>query len=388
MATEDLYASLTRRKPDTGHKWRLGVVPPLAVGAVLASIIGLWIVFMKDPLGGEPRVVVAIAPPQAPPQPAIAPATTPAATPKPIVAGVDAAPDENTVSIITPGGANGMQVRNVPVPSTKPNTALAPAPDPRLVEKSRHGLLPRIGADGAKPARIYARPTGVTGGARIAILIGGLGLSQSGTADAIIKLPADITFAFAPYGTNLQSQVTRARAEGHEVMLQVPMEPYDYPTSDPGPHTLLTSAPPEQNLDRLHWSMSRFSGYTGVTNYMGAKFSTTAATVRPMMQELRQRGLLYVDDGSAPRSLAGEIAGEIGVPHQTASLLIDAELTPDKIDEALAKLETQALKTGLAIGVGSALPLTIDRLARWSKSLENKNITLVPLSATATGERP
>ena len=51
------------------------------------------------------------------------------------------------------------------------------------------------------------------------------------------------------------------------------MEPFDYPDNDPGPQTLLTSLTPDQNIDRLHWLMSRFQGYVGIVSYMGARFT-------------------------------------------------------------------------------------------------------------------
>ncbi len=389
MAANDLYASLSRIKPEAGWRFQLGWKLPFAFGCGLVAIIAGWALVMKDPLGGEPRRVALIAPPSAPVSVA-PPDAALASTPKTIVAanggGVEPAtapPDENTISIITPGGANGqMQVRHVAVPAApKVDVALAPAPDPRLVEKSRHGLLPRIAGDGAKPSVVYARPSQVSGGARIAILVGGLGLSQAGTREAGSKLPPEVSFAFAPYGSNLQAQVGQARAQGHEVLLQLPMEPFDYPTSDPGPHTLLAAGAREQNLDRVHWLMSRFSGYTGVSNYMGAKFSSSAAPMRLLLQELKARGLIYAEDGSLPRSLAPEIASEIGVGHQSAYLSLDDALTPEKIDEALSQLENQALRTGIALASASALPITIERLARWAKTLPDKNISLVPVSA-------
>ena len=76
---------------------------------------------------------------------------------------------------------------------------------------------------------------------RIAIVIEGLGIGANSTAEALAKLPAAVTFAFSPYGTDLERWVARARGEGHEVLLQVGMEPFDYPDNDPGPQTLLTS---------------------------------------------------------------------------------------------------------------------------------------------------
>ena len=113
---------------------------------------------------------------------------------------------------------------------------------------------------------VYARPTNADASRpRVAILIRGLGLSQSATQTAIDTLPPEITLSFVPYPKDLQSWVNKARAAGHEVMLELPMEPYDYPDNDPGPSTLLTGLEPDENTKRLEWLLSRFTGYVGVT---------------------------------------------------------------------------------------------------------------------------
>ena len=115
---------------------------------------------------------------------------------------------------------------------------------------------------------------------RIALIVGGLGVSASATADAIAKLPGAVTLGFVPYGTDVAALAARARDGGHEILLQVPMEPFDYPDNDPGPQTLLTSLTPQQNIDRLYWLMSRFQGYVGLTNTMGARFTASEPCVR------------------------------------------------------------------------------------------------------------
>ena len=74
--------------------------------------------------------------------------------------------------------------------------------------------------------------------------------------------------------------VARARGEGHEVLLQVPMEPFDYPDNDPGPQTLLTSLDAGQNIDRLHWLMSRFQGYVGHRQLHGRALHRVRAGAR------------------------------------------------------------------------------------------------------------
>src|SRR5690606_12907935 len=131
----------------------------------------------------------------------------------------------------------------------------------------------------------------------------------SATAEAMEKLPAAVTLAFVPYGANLDSLAANARARGHEILLQVPMEPFDYPDNDPGPQTLLTSLSSAQNVDRLHWLMARVQGYVGVASLMGSRFTASDAALAPILREVAKRGLIYVDDGASARSVAGQIAG-------------------------------------------------------------------------------
>ena len=264
---------------------------------------------------------------------------------------------------------------------------LAAAPDPRLVEPSAFGMLPRIGRDGAHPARVYARPASSKPGPRIAILVGGLGIGQSGTVEAIAKLPPDVTLAFAPYGEDLERMVSKARSDGHEVMLQVPMEPFDYPDSDPGPHTLTTRARGEENMDRLHWVMGRFTGYVGLVNLMGARMTADAEAFEPILQEIASRGLFFLDDGSSPRSVIASGDGR-SLPAGRAHLVIDGVPRAEAIDAELKKLEETARRDGLAIGTASALPVTVDRIALWAKALESAGIQLVPVSSAMEGRSP
>src|SRR5208282_5277685 len=137
---------------------------------------------------------------------------------------------------------------------------------------------------------------------------------ENATADAIAKLPGPVTLGFVPYGGDVAALVARARNAGHEVLLQVPMEPFDYPDNDPGPQTLLTTLAPEQNLDRLYWHLSRFQGYAGIANFMGARFVVTDAVMQPIVSEAAKRGLGYLDDGSSPRSVAASLAAGQAMP--------------------------------------------------------------------------
>jgi polysaccharide deacetylase 2 family uncharacterized protein YibQ len=264
---------------------------------------------------------------------------------------------------------------------------LAALPRQDLLEKSRFGLLPRIGADGTRPVDAYARPAPPAGGLpRVAIVVGGLGVAEGSTAATLDKLPGEVTLAFAPYGENIRAALERARARGHEVLLQVPLEPYNYPAIDPGPHTLSTKASAAQNLDDLRWLLGRLTNYVGVVNYMGARFTADPAALGPILAELGKRGLLYLDDGSSAQSQAADAAGG-RVPFLQADVVLDADTTPAAIDQRLDQLAALARQRGYAIGTGSAFPVTVDRIDAFAAAAEKRGIVLVPLTAILSANR-
>ncbi|MSP44024.1 MAG: divergent polysaccharide deacetylase family protein [Alphaproteobacteria bacterium] len=265
---------------------------------------------------------------------------------------------------------------------------LAPVPDPMLVEQTVVGPLPRVAEDGARAWHVYSHPAPAADRRpMIAIIIGGMGLSEAQTGLAVQRLPSAVSLAFTPYGEKLQEWVAQARASGHEVLLELPMEPYDYPENDPGPHALLTSLSSEENTNRLEWLMSRFSGYAGVINLFGAKFSTSEAALGPVMAELKGRGLMIVDNQSASRSRISEIAGQIDLPFVSAALQIDSDLTPAGVDAQLSALEKKAVAEGFAAGVGLPLPLTIERITTWAEQLNTRGIILAPVTALIQADK-
>jgi len=258
---------------------------------------------------------------------------------------------------------------------------LAHLPVPELVENTRHGPLPVRGLDNRRPMDAYARPWSGARGARVAIVVGGLGLSQTGTQEALRKLPAEITLAFAASGNSLGRWVQTARRAGHEVLLQVPMEPFDYPDIDPGPGTLTTAMPADTALETLHRAMGRMTNYTGIVNFMGGRFMATTQSFDPFLRELTNRGLLFLDDGSSAQSLTDRLAGELGVAYAAGDLRLDARVQRGTILERLDDLERLARRNGSAIGIASAFSESVEAIAAWSNEAKARGIEIVGVSA-------
>ena len=254
--------------------------------------------------------------------------------------------------------------------------------DPALIEQSSDGPLPRIADDGRTPMAAYAPPSPAAAGQpRIAIVVSGLGMSARQTQAAIAQLPPGVTLGFVPYDNDVQRWIGEARRQGHEVLLEVPMEPYDFPDSDPGPHTLRAAASESTNIQRLSWSLSRATGYAGIANLLGDRFMTDSDALEPVMTYLARRGLLFFDTGSVSHSVAPDVARSVSAPFVQASTEIDAIQAGMEIDQRLSGLEQRARLNGWAVGSATLYPVTVDRITIWAKGLSGRGIALVPASA-------
>jgi len=396
VATDDLYSPLGLGKKPA--RFRLPpVVLRVAAGALGIGLatFAIWVMVRNDPFGGEPMAVAkadlgvadaGVAAKLRPSQPdGAAPENTGTISPAEEIAQLEkreqageaiqdraaAGRGEQIVTIID-GRSGARQEVKIPAPT---GLGIAPALDGGIVEMTRDGPIPRVGANGMRAATAYAQPSGAKPNApQIAIVITGIGTSNATATEAINKLPAAVTLAFAPGGGDLERLAGKARSLGHELLLQVPMEPTESAEQNPAPQALLTSLPPDRNIERLHWLMSRFQGYVGIAGRAGGRSATSEAAFAPILREITDRGLIYVDDGSS------------GVAK--ANLVLDAVSSPAEIDRALAKLEGLARQNGAAVGFATALPVVIERIARWSKAVEGRGFSLVPITAAAARGKP
>jgi uncharacterized protein len=361
-----------------------------AAAVLMAGAAGALILFAGDPHAGAPSVRVALASPSAKDLDALHPLTPPPVMLDNLQPGQEVAltsdssaqaqitlPQGASVSGGAPSSALTADAPSPAADATPPRPQSPPlpvAPISGLSAQTPAGLLPVIAKDGRTPWQAYARPFHDTGKPRVALVIGGLGLNSAATKTAIERLPPEVTLSFVPYADNLQGWIDLARANGHEVLLEAPMEPTDYPNNDPGPETLMASGSPAEMTKRLDWLLARASGYFGLTNYLGGKFMSTDAAMGGFIGQLKARGLAFVDDGSANGKGAG-------VPRASAVAVVDEQLSADSIDHALLGLEASALQHGSALGSGFAYPVTVEQVTRWAQGLAGRGYQLAPASA-------
>jgi polysaccharide deacetylase 2 family uncharacterized protein YibQ len=214
------------------------------------------------------------------------------------------------------------------------------------------------------------------GAPRIAIVIDDMGLDLKDSARAI-ELPPAITLSFMPYATRLHQQAEDAQEAGHELLLHMPMEPVGH--DDPGPGALLTGLPPEEVRARFDAALASFTGFDGVNNHMGSKFTADAAGMEIVADELQPRHLFFLDSRTSPKSVGESVAKQHGVPAIARDVFLDDELTLKSVNQQLAETERVARRKGFAVAIGHPHPVTLQALEAWLPDAEKKGFVFVPL---------
>jgi polysaccharide deacetylase 2 family uncharacterized protein YibQ len=280
-----------------------------------------------------------------------------------------------------------------------PHPAIESSDDPPATETSPHTVIedePRTpGVKPVAPAELSPPPQSsaaaeppwrrfavaapaVSGRKMVAVIIDDMGLDRRRSKE-ILALPGPLTISFMSYAEDLAEQAAEAHADGHELMMHVPMEPVG--NLDPGPGALLDSLSAEELHRRLVADLDRFTGYVGINNHMGSKFTASAPGMDIVMAELKRRGDLFIDSLTTDKSAGLTEARRFGVPSAARNVFLDDDPARAKVDEQLAKLEELALKKGNAIAIGHPKDATIAALKAWIPTLAAKGLVLVPVTA-------
>lgn len=220
---------------------------------------------------------------------------------------------------------------------------------------------------------LYPRPL-------IAIVIDDVGVDLKRSARTVKNLTAPVTLSYLPYAAHIQQQVETAKAKGHEVILHLPWEP-DSEKADPGPNHLSVNMPQEQIQKNLLANLEGFTGYAGVNNHMGSRFSRYRPGLEIVMAELKKRNLFFLDSKTTPDSIAEKVAREYGISSAHRDVFLDHDENSNMVRTSLQEVEDIARRKGSVIAIGHPKDVTLNALEPWLASIEAKGFQLVPLSA-------
>jgi polysaccharide deacetylase 2 family uncharacterized protein YibQ len=272
-------------------------------------------------------------------------------------------------------------------PSNSTSVPVAPTPPaPQTQTQLAARPLPPAPAP-AKPEAVppawlrfaVASPPVAQGHARIAIVIDDLGLDRKRT-EQTIALKGPLTLSFLAYANDLPHLTEAARQAGHELLVHVPMEPMSH-REDMGPNGLAVGLGHDELLRRLRWDLDRFDGYVGINNHMGSRFTGDSESMMAVMEELKARGLLFIDSRTIASTVGADLARRVGVPNASRDVFLDNDRDATAVGERLAVLETTARRYGSAIAIGHPHDGTLKELTAWLATLSEKGLSLVPVSA-------
>ena len=130
--------------------------------------------------------------------------------------------------------------------------------------------------------------------------------------------------------------------------------------------------------------LGRGEGYVGVAAVMGSRFSVSESDLRPVLEELKGRGLMFLDNRAGEHSVATRLAQDLGLPPAANDrTLNDGHASHAAIDARLGQIERVALSDGASVAMAQPDPATIERLQGWAGTLEARGFALVPITAVA-----
>jgi polysaccharide deacetylase 2 family uncharacterized protein YibQ len=250
-------------------------------------------------------------------------------------------------------------------------------PEPAIGEPVR-AWAPETPAENRPMVAFAVRSPAASRQPVIAIVIDDMGVDRARSL-RMVEVPGPLTLSLMTYADGLPELVARARKAGHEVMAHLPMEPLD-PAENPGPGVLRVDMDAAAIRATLAADLDPWSGYVGINNHMGSKFTGDRARMDVVMAELKTRGLLWLDSKTVPGSAGTAAARAAGVPFVERDVFIDNEQTVAAVLAQLAEAEKIAHARGTAVAIGHPHDATLEALRRWLPELDEKGVALAPVT--------
>ena len=196
---------------------------------------------------------------------------------------------------------------------------------------------------------------------RLAILLddGGQKLDLVPKAAA---LPAEVGFAILPFLPKSAETATALHQAGHEIWLHLPMEPENYPKNDPGPRVVLVAMNSDELRTAVHSAINNIPHVVGVNNHMGSQATADLKMMTWIMQELKTRGLSFIDSRTTVNTVAEEAARAQGVPTNRRHVFLDNVRSAAAIRKQLDEAVYRCRMEGEIIAIGHLDKVTLQVL--------------------------
>jgi len=257
-------------------------------------------------------------------------------------------------------------------------------PKPAYIEEERKALQPPaedLIPETPKPPAQPPLPSKVAPlrRHRVALVIDDLGYNPE-LAEALFAIDVPLTVSILPNLPHTRAIARRAAEKGKEVILHLPMEPYDYPNAQVEEGTLLTSMDDLQIRRLIEKALEGLDGAVGANNHMGSRMVEDEMKMRVILEEMKKRGLFFMDSRTSPHSRVYDLARSMGVKTAKRHVFLDGRHTVAYIKRQLDLVAEVALENGCGIAIGHLHPTTLEALRTHLPRLAERGIQFVWLS--------
>jgi polysaccharide deacetylase 2 family uncharacterized protein YibQ len=259
--------------------------------------------------------------------------------------------------------------------------ALPVAPIEGVYEETAQGILPVALPTGSTPFKEYRKPFVLNRDKpAIAIVVMDYGLSAPLSETFLKELPASVSFVLTPYALDPERWQKEARANGHELWMQLMVQTKAFPNEDPGAKGLMTNVSIKYNQDRYLWTLARTTGYAGLAAFTDRSLDNGGPMFQSIAQDVFKRGLGYLELSPDRYSFFEPFAVEAGSPAAHSNFFL-SEIKSESAQAA--EITKMIADIGGAVVTVKPTPKNIDALKAWITSLETQGVQIVPVSAIA-----
>lgn len=213
------------------------------------------------------------------------------------------------------------------------------------------------------------------GGPIIAIVIDGIGLLNPNIK---LDLPSQVTLGMPSY-VPYKEFSDNAAIMKHNILLNIPLEPLNYPEDEADPNSLLTKNDEQENLSILDSVFSNSKDYDAVYSSHDDKYTNSYESSKALLSRLKDKKIIYLSGLTDKNALIYQIAEKMNFYILENDIILDSVLSREEIAMQLLELERMAQISGSAIAIGGSYPITMELVNEWIPSLASKGIKIVPI---------
>ena len=199
--------------------------------------------------------------------------------------------------------------------------------------------------------------------------------------EELSSINVPFTYSILPFQTHSIRIANEVDKRNGEVILHLPLEPWNSSQHAMNDGTLLTGMSQDQLHAQLQRNINAVPHLSGVSNHMGSKFTEHQEKMETVLQAIKEKGLFFLDSRTSDKTVGYALAKEMRIKTAKRNLFIDNDHNQLSAEKQLQKIPRLAKKNGgHLIAIGHPYPSTITALKKCVPLLQEQGITVVPLS--------